>query len=230
MQLKIDLHVHTHYSYDSLITPEELVYYARKHGLDAVAITDHDRIDGALKIAKETDFPIIPGIEVSSLNGHVVGLNLQEPIPRKLSVSETVDKIHGKGGWAVACHPVAFMKGSVGKNANARFDAVEVINASAIPFGYSVKHGQKIASRLGIARVAGSDAHYGPEIGYAYTLVDAELEVEEIIKALSKGLCQPFGRAIPLTTRLKREFLILKRKFSLRDQKRRECYWKCSSW
>ena len=213
MQLKIDLHVHTHYSYDSLITPEELVCYARKHGLDAVAITDHDRIDGALKIAKETDFPIIPGIEVSSLNGHVVGLNLQEPIPRKLSVSETVDKIHGKGGLAVACHPVAFMKGSVGKNANARFDAVEVINASAIPFGYSVKYGEKIASSLGIARVAGSDAHYGPEIGCAYTIIDAELNVEGIIKAIKRRLCQPFGKPIPLTTKLKREFLLFKRRF-----------------
>jgi hypothetical protein len=221
--LKIDLHIHTHYSNDSLITPEELVYYARKHGLDAVAITDHDRIDGALKIAKETDFPIIPGIEVSSLNGHVVGLNLQEPVPKKLSVSETVDRIHEKGGLAVACHPVAFMKGSLGKNANARFDAVEVINASAIPFSYSVKYGEKIASRLGIARVAGSDAHYGPEIGCAYTVVDAELEVEEISKAISRGLCRPFGKAIPLTTRLKREFLILKRRFSFGDQKRREC-------
>jgi len=221
LQLKIDLHVHTCYSNDSLITPEELVFYARKHGLDAVAVTDHDRIDGALKIAKETDFPIIPGIEVSSLNGHVVGLNLQEPIPKKLNVSETVDKIHEKGGLAVACHPVAFMKGSVGRNANARFDAVEVINASAIPFGYSVKYGEKIASTLGISRVAGSDAHYGPEIGCAYTLVDAGLQVEEIIKALSKGLCQPFGKAIPLATRLKREFLVFERKFSLRDQKRR---------
>ena len=222
MQLKIDLHVHTHYSYDSLITPEELVYHARKRGLDAVAITDHDRIDGALKIAKEMGFPIIPGIEVSSLGGHVVGLNLQESIPKKLSVSETVDKIHEKGGLAVACHPAAFMKGSVGKNVNARFDAVEVINASAIPFSYSVKHGEKIASRLRISRVAGSDAHYSPEIGYAYTLVDAELEVEEIIKALSKGLCQPFGKAIPITIRLKRKFLVLKRNFSL-SQKRREC-------
>jgi predicted metal-dependent phosphoesterase TrpH len=212
LQLKIDLHIHTHYSSDSLITPEELVYYARKHELDAVAITDHDRIDGALKIAKETDFPIIPGIEISSLNGHVVGLNLQEPIPEKLGVSETVDKIHENGGLAVACHPGAFMKGSVGKNVNARFDAVEVINASAIPFSYSVKYGEKIASRLGIARVAGSDAHYGPEIGCAYTLVDAELGIEDIIKGLRKGLCQPFGKAIPLTIRLKREFLVLKRK------------------
>jgi hypothetical protein len=212
LQLKIDLHVHTHYSYDSLITPEELVYYARKHGLDAVAITDHDRIDSALKIAKETDFLIIPGMEISSLNGHIVALNVQEQIPPKLSVDETVDKIHEAGGIAVACHPVTPFKVGLGKHTSSKFDAVEVINASAIPFGYSVKHGEKIASRLGIARVAGSDAHYGPEIGYAYTLVDAELEVEEIIKALSKGLCQPFGRAIPLTTRLKREFLILKRK------------------
>ena len=212
MQLKIDLHVHTHYSYDSMITPEELVLYAKKRGLDSVAVTDHDRIDGALKIAKETDFLIIPGMEISSLNGHIVALNVQEQIPSRLSVDETVDKIHEAGGIAVACHPVTPFKVGLGKHTNSKFDAVEVINASAFPFNYSVKHSQRIASRLGIARVAGSDAHYGPEIGYAYTLVDAELEVEEIIKALSKGLCQPFGRAIPLTTRLKREFLILKRK------------------
>jgi predicted metal-dependent phosphoesterase TrpH len=215
LPLKIDLHVHTCYSCDSIITPEDLVFYAKKRGLDGVAVTDHDRIDGALKIAKETDFLIIPGIEVSSLNGHVVGLNLQELIPKELSVSETVDKIHEKSGLAVACHPVAFMKGSVGKNANARFDAVEVINASAIPFSYSVKCGEKIASNFGISRVAGSDAHYGPEIGCAYTLVDAELEVEEILNAISKGKCQPVGKAIPLATRLKREFSVLNRKFSL---------------
>lgn len=213
MQLKIDLHVHTHYSYDSLITPEELVFYAKKRGLDSVAVTDHDRLDSALKIAKETDFLIIPGMEASSSNGHILGLNVEEPIPKRLSADETVDKIHEAGGIAVACHPVTFFKESLGKNTNSRFDAVEVINASAFPFNYSVKNSRKMASRLGIAQVAGSDAHYGPEIGCAYTLVDAELEVDEIIKAISKGLCQPFGRAIPLTTRLKREILSLKKRF-----------------
>jgi len=213
LQLKIDLHVHTHYSYDSLITPEELVVYAKKRGLDSVAVTDHDRIDGALKIAKETDFLIIPGMETSSSNGHILGLNVEEPIPKRLSADETVDKIHEAGGIAVACHPLTFFKESLGKNTNSRFDAVEVINASAFPFNYSVKNSRKMASRLGIAQVAGSDAHYGPEIGCAYTLVDAELEVDEIIKAISKGLCQPFGRAIPLTTRLKREILSLKKRF-----------------
>jgi predicted metal-dependent phosphoesterase TrpH len=213
LQLKIDLHVHTHYSYDSLITPEELVFYAKKHGLDSVAVTDHDRLDSALKIAKDTDFLIVPGMEVSSSDGHILGLNVEELISKGLSVDETVDKIHEAGGIAVACHPVTFFKESLGKNTNSRFDAVEVINASAFPFNYSVKNSRKMASRLGIAQVAGSDAHYGPEIGCAYTLVDAELEVDEIIKAISKGLCQPFGRAIPLTTRLKREILSLKKRF-----------------
>jgi len=223
LQLKIDVHVHTCYSYDSLIKPEELVLYAKKRGLDGVAVTDHDRIDGALRIAKETDFLVIPGIEISSLNGHVLGLNVPEQIPRGLSVDETVDKIHEVGGIVVACHPVTFFKESLGKHTNSKFDAIEVINSSAFPFNYSVKHNQKIASRLGTARVAGSDAHYGPEIGYAYTIVDAELEVEEIVKAISRGFCQPFGRAIPLTTRLKRELLLLKRKFQFyKREKARE--------
>ena len=214
MQLKIDLHVHTQYSYDSLITPKELVFYAKKRGLDGVAVTDHDRLDGALKIAKETDFLIVPGMEISSLDGHVIGLNLREPIPSRLGVDETVDKIHELGGIAIACHPITFFKESLEGYMNSKFDAVEVINSSAFPFNYSVRHGQKIASRLGIARVAGSDAHYGPEIGCAYTLVNAESEVNEIVKAISKGLCSPHGGAIPLTTRLKRQLLVLKRKFS----------------
>jgi len=212
LQLKIDLHVHTHFSYDSLITPEELISYAKKRGLDGLAVTDHDRIDCALKMAKETDFLIIPGIEISSLHGHLIGLNLQERIPRGLSVDETVDKIHDAGGIAVACHPATFFKGNLKGHINSKFDAVEVINASALPFSYSVKRSERLASCLLISRVAGSDAHYGPEIGCAYTIVDAELEAEKIIKAIGKGLCQPFGRAIPLKTRLKREFLIFKRK------------------
>jgi predicted metal-dependent phosphoesterase TrpH len=214
VQCKIDLHVHTRYSYDSLITPEELVFYSKKRGLDGVAVTDHNRIDGALKIAKEKDFLVIPGIEVTSLKGHIVGLNLQEPIPQKAGVDETVDRIHEAGGIAVACHPVTLFKGSLGMHTNSRFDAVEVINSSAIPFNYSVRHGEQLASHLGISRVGGSDAHYGPEIGSAYTIVDAEPKVEDITEAIRKGLCRPSGGPIPLTTRLKAELLLLGRKIS----------------
>lgn len=212
MQVEADLHVHTIYSPDSLITPEDLVFYAKKRGLTAVAVTDHDRVDGALRIARETDFLVIPGIEVSSRNGHIVGLNVQEPIPKGLSSDETVEKIHAAGGLAVACHPFAVFKGSLGKHANAKFDAVETINASAFPFNRSVRKAQEIADRFGISRVAGTDAHYGPEVGYAYTVIDAEPQVDAIIKAIAKGHCQPFGKPIPLTLKLEENFRSLKRK------------------
>jgi predicted metal-dependent phosphoesterase TrpH len=203
--LKIDMHVHSCYSADSLITAEELVFYTKKQGLDGVAITDHDRVDGALKMAVETDILIIPGIEVASSEGHIVGLDVKERVPSELSVAETVDRIHSAGGIAVACHPVGIFKGGLGKkHTSSSFDAVEVINSSTIPFAYAVKQSEKIASRLGKPRLAGSDAHYGPEIGCAYTVVDTKPDVDDIIEAITKGLCQPFGNSIPLATRLKR--------------------------
>jgi predicted metal-dependent phosphoesterase TrpH len=204
LHLKIDMHVHSSYSADSIITPEELVFYAKKRGLNGVAVTDHDRLDGALKIAAETDFLIIPGIEVRSSDGHVVGLNITKPVPPKMSATETVNKIHDAGGIAVACHPTGLFKGGLGQRANASFDAVEVINSSAIPFGYTVKQNAKIAFRLGKPQLAGSDAHYGPEIGCAYTLVDAEPDVNSILKAIRRGHCQPFGNSIPFRIWLKR--------------------------
>ena len=212
LQLKIDLHVHSQYSADSSITPEEIVFYAKRCGLDGVAVTDHDRLDGALKIARDLDFLIIPGVEIASLDGHVVGLNVHESIPAKLSVDETVNRIHESGGIAIACHPVGLFKGGLGTRASSRFDAIEVINSSAIPFSYTVRQNERIASSLGKARVAGSDAHYGPEIGYAYTLVDSGLSADEVVKAISKGLCEPFGRGIPLTLRLKKIFAVRRRK------------------
>lgn len=187
-----------------MITPEELVFYAKKRGLEGVAVTDHERLDGALKIAAEADLLVIPGIEVRSSDGHVLGLNVKEPIPERLNATETVNRIHDAGGIAVACHPIGLFKGGLGKHTNSSFDAVEVINSSAIPFGYAVKQSMKIASRLGKPRVAGSDAHYGPEIGCAYTVVNAEPNANDVVKAICRGLCQPFGNSIPWTIRLKR--------------------------
>jgi predicted metal-dependent phosphoesterase TrpH len=222
LQVKIDLHVHTCYSYDSLITPKELVFYARKFGLNGVAITDHDRLDSALKIAKDADFFIIPGMEISSLNGHIVALNIQEPVPKGLGADETVERIHEVGGLAVACHPIALFKGSLGKHTSSRFDAVEVINASAFPFQFCVKRSKQLASSLGIPQVGGTDAHYGPEIGCAYTLVDSELNVDQVLEAIDKGMCHPFGRPIPWKLRLKKEFLMTKANLGFKKRETEE--------
>lgn len=214
MQIKADLHVHTNSSSDSLITPKDLVFYAKKRGLNAVAVTDHNQIANALKIAKETDFLIIPGIEISSEKGHVVGLNLQEVIPQGLSVDETVDKIHSAGGVAIACHSYAWFKGSLKNNVTENFDAIEVINARAHPFKQSIKKAEELATKLRLSRVAGTDAHYGPQIGYAYTLINAEHSVEKIAKAIADGHCQPMGQQAPLILDFKRQVELLKRKIS----------------
>jgi predicted metal-dependent phosphoesterase TrpH len=214
LRVKVDLHVHTVYSSDSLITLDALVFYAKQRGLNAVAVTDHNRVDGALKMAGETDFLIIPGTEVNSRDGHVVALNVHEVIPRDLSAEETVERIHEAGGVAVACHPFAMFKGSLGKHASGKFDAVEVINASASPFRRSVRKAEEVAARFKLPRVAGTDAHYAPAVGYAYTVVDAELSVDAVVKAIAAGRCQPFGAPVPLRLKLEKYYHYFKKKIA----------------
>jgi predicted metal-dependent phosphoesterase TrpH len=204
-QVRADLHVHTTYSRDSVITPKQLVFYAKKRGLTAVAVTDHNQVEGAQKIAKETDFLIIPGTEVSSLYGHIVGLYVNTLIPRGLSADETVDRIHEAGGIAIACHPFALLKRSVGKHVSGKFDAVEVINASAFPFNRVTSKAHQLAERLKLPKVAGTDAHYGPVIGQAYTLIDSDANVEAIIKAIKDGYCKPAGTGMSLRMRLENQ-------------------------
>jgi predicted metal-dependent phosphoesterase TrpH len=205
MQVKADLHVHTTYSNDSVITPKQLVFYAKKRGLTTVAVTDHNQVEGALKIAKQTDFLIIPGTEVSSIHGHIVGLNVNTLIPRALSADETVDRIHEAGGIAIACHPFALLKESIGKHVSEKFDAVETINASSFPYNRATSKANRLAERLKLPKVAGTDAHYGPIIGQAYTLIDSETNVEAIVKAITNGHCKPAGTGISLLMRLENQ-------------------------
>ncbi|MFQ6064335.1 MAG: PHP domain-containing protein [Candidatus Bathyarchaeia archaeon] len=212
MVLKIDLHVHTCYSSDGITAPREVVAYAKKQGLDGVAITDHDTVDGALKLFKKTDLIIIPGIEVTTLGGHMLGFNITKPIPSNLSSSETIQRIHEAGGIAAVAHPVTFLKGWRSSDVNLDLDAIEVINSATVPFFYSTQLSRKLALRLNLPQIAGSDAHYGPEIGFAYTLINADPELNEIVNAIRKGATIPFGRAIPWRLRLKRAALNLKRK------------------
>jgi len=214
LPLKIDFHVHTCYSHDGITTPKQLIAYAKRRGLDGVAITDHDTIDGAVKLAKKkTGLLIIPGVEVTTKQGHVIALNVTIPIPSQRNVKETAEKIHEAGGIAVASHPAALTKQSLMENVTSAFDAIEVINSSALPFFFSVYFSRKIATRLKLPQIAGSDSHYAPEIGTAYTIVDADPDVDEVIKAIRASATKPFGKWIPLNIRLKREALILKKKW-----------------
>ena len=219
MPVKIDLHVHTTYSKDSVITPKELVFYAKRSGLNAIAVTDHNSIEGALKIAKGTpEFLIIPGTEISSSHGHIVGLNVRNKIPRNLSADETVELIHKEGGIAIACHPFAWLKGSVGKYVTAKFDAVEALNASAFPFGLASRRARDLANQLGLPKVAGTDAHYGPVIGRAYTFIDAEPTIESVVGAIVKGKCEPQGAGLSPSLRIENQVRFLRKFLANRGQ------------
>ena len=78
--MKLDLHAHSNYSLDGIAPPVQLIKYAKKVGLKGIAITDHNEIIGAVKAQKfsNDDFVVIPGIEISSNNGHILGLNIKE--------------------------------------------------------------------------------------------------------------------------------------------------------
>jgi hypothetical protein len=206
LTVKIDFHVHTRYSEDGSTSLRELLLYAKKQGLDGVAVTDHDTTLGARRLARQRQLLVIPGIEVSSLNGHVLALNVTENIPPKMSLIETVEKIHKSGGIAVIAHPSAVLKTGLGNKitSNSNLDAVEVINAAAFPFSLTTYLSRRLAVRLNLPQIAGSDAHHPHEIGDAYTEVSADSDREDVIEAVRRGETRPFGRPISWRLRFQR--------------------------
>ena len=211
------MHVHTIYSYDGLITPDQLVWQLKRKNLNGVAITDHDTTLGVAVFRRKLEkhgFLIIPGIEITAKRGHIIGLNVSEKIPAGLEVEETVDLIHDAGGLAVAAHPTAIYRGWSTCYLE-KFDCIEVVNASSLPFFFSVFLSRKIARNIGLPEVAGSDAHYFKEVGSAYAIIDVDdLNVDEVLEAIKIKAVTAYGRPIPLHIRLKREALSLKKKFS----------------
>jgi len=210
-QLRVDFHVHSKYSSDSTITAKDLVKYAKKRSLDAIAITDHNQIKGALDIAKKIELLIIPSIEISTKSGHLVGLNVRKSIPKGMSVEETVDCIHNMGGLAVACHPFAWFKGSLGDKITKKFDAIETVNSSSFPFGRSIKKAKEIAKILDLAQIAGTDAHIPQSIGLAYAVLEAEPTIEGIVKAILEKRCKVYGQPVALSLRVKQQFMLIKK-------------------
>src|SRR2546422_585266 len=97
-RIRIDLHNHTHFSSDSILSPKRFVRECRRRGLDRVAVTDHNTIRGALATRGLADFPVIIGEEILTTDGEIIGLFLEGEIPRGLTAAETVERIKAQGG------------------------------------------------------------------------------------------------------------------------------------
>jgi len=185
----IDLHVHTKYSGDSRITPKELVEQLHAHPfIKGVAITDHDTIRGygeVSKLAKAyADILIIPGIEVSVENGHLIILGIEECPTYPSSIESVIDFTKERDGIVVIPHPYRkFGIGDISEDIEA--DAIEVLNPQASQ--EENKKAENLARKINLPCVAGSDAHSLQEMWLAYTKVEAKQEVNDILKAIKNG-------------------------------------------
>jgi hypothetical protein len=161
----------------------------------------------------ESDFLLVPGIEVSTSDGHLLGIGVDQPIPLGLSASETADRIRKVGGLSVVSHPFSLMAQRIDQRLieSGRFDGIEVMNASYPLFQRSTRLGTALAERLDLPQLGGSDSHILETIGDAFTVVEVEsLTIEGVLKAIREKRTYPEGRASSLTNQLKKTFSILK--------------------
>jgi predicted metal-dependent phosphoesterase TrpH len=167
---RADLHIHTTLS-DGAATPEQVAAVLARGDLDVAAVTDHDAVEGALRVRQLLGGrgpEIIVGTEVSSADGHVLALFVQRDVPAGRDAHETVRLIHEQGGLAVAAHPY-FPICSLGDlAARAGFDGIEIANGT--PLGELAN--RRARRRLGGTRrglLGGSDAHVLRAIGHVTT-------------------------------------------------------------
>ena len=221
--LKCDLHIHTNFSHDGESSVEDILNRAEKRGLDAIAIVDHDTIDGALyALSKDSDVIVIPGIEVSTKQGHLLVLGITEVIPAKMDFYETVRIAREKGGFLILPHPYHQFRHGVGikiKHAIEAVDAVESFNSRYIVGSANKKAGRK-AKFFGKPCVAGSDAHNARFVGYGITLIDADKNVPSILAAIREGKTEPTGKMTPLRSYTRQSLKNTKRKIIRRVHKR----------
>jgi len=174
-----DLHIHTNYSFDGTASVRGVLTAAKKAGLQVIAITDHDTITGALEaetLAVEYDIRVIPGVEISTSEGHLLAYNLRQPIPRNLSFIETLRRIGDAGGFAIAAHPMnaAWGMKSVSKEivlaalndpqAGRVLVGIETFNATLVDQS-SNQLAAQLAEQTNLARLGNSDSHTLNTIG-----------------------------------------------------------------
>ncbi|MTK63797.1 MAG: PHP domain-containing protein [Methanobacterium sp.] len=203
----LDPHIHSTYSSDSTASPRDIIKRAKKIGLDAIAVADHNTIKGSLATIEEAkdfdDFVVVPAVEVSSSKGHIVALGIKEDVENGLSPEDTVEKIRSLGGIAVAAHPfVSYRDGLCDNVKELDIDAIETLNSRYI-FGYSNWKAKNLAERRNLPEIGSSDAHFIGAIGSCVTEFEADFSYESIIDAILTGKTTVYGDRTPLPLILK---------------------------
>ncbi len=193
--MKIDTHIHSQYSKDSITPLEDIIKYSQKIGLNAIAITDHDEIEGTWAVRKlEHDgLLLIPGEEVSSSKGHIVALGITDYIKPLQTPEETIDAIHDNAGIAIAAHPYSYYRSGLGNIVQSLdVDGIEIKNSRFI-FGVSNFLSRRVSESRNISPIGASDAHVVKGVGSCYTeLPDAD-DVDTLLKNIKNGKTTAHG-------------------------------------
>jgi predicted metal-dependent phosphoesterase TrpH len=196
----IDLHCHTRASFDSLASPRAVVRAAAARGLTHVAITDHDRIEGALEARDQAPegLVVIVGEEIRTADGDLIAAFIERAVPPGLSAAETIAAVREQGGLVGIPHPFDRFRGSLLRDARMASlaplaDWVEVYNARLL--GSGNERAAAFAAATGLPGIAVSDAHSVLEVGVAYTALNGDPSTPAGLLAVLSGLELVPGRA-----------------------------------
>lgn len=172
--LDLELHCHTRYSPDSLVKLPDLIDYARRVGINRLAITDHSEIEGALLAQQMAPDLIIVGEEAMTEEGELLCYFITELIPDGLTLEEAIDRVHAQGGICGAPHPLDPRRSGIGLDNliqfAPKFDFVEVFNARTRD-GSKNDEAAYFAQRLDLPGICASDAHTLQEVGISRTRI-----------------------------------------------------------
>jgi predicted metal-dependent phosphoesterase TrpH len=202
--MRYELHCHSYYSrgtkipWEVMFSPSEVVRYAKRIGLDGIALTDHRVTSGlaeARKEARKQKIVFIPGQEVHSRKGHILALGISERIRNNQDLEESLDDIRRQGGIAVAPHPFDIKKDGLGYEF-VKADAVEIFNSINMDQFSNVLAEVK-ARKFRMPAVVGSDAHSLEMIGSSVNIIRAG-SMDDVLKAIKKGSVKHEKRYVSL--------------------------------
>ena len=209
MLKRFDFHVHSFFSKDACNSPEDLIVSAQKRGLSGIAITDHDTCEAHEYLRGRSipeNFLVIPGVEVSTAEGHMLCIGATLPYLKKQPAKHVFEEIKKAGGIAIPAHPYDQWRAGIREEIldTLPLEALEVFNAAT-----SEKSNAKAfayAKKRGLSMTAGSDAHHCSAVGISATELDIEeLTVSAVLAALRQG-GHPDGKYLNFGESVKKNF------------------------
>ncbi|HYM49778.1 MAG TPA: PHP domain-containing protein [Candidatus Limnocylindrales bacterium] len=188
---RVDLHLHTEYSPDSVSGLQAVDRRAQRVGLTHLAVTDHNTIAGALRMKEVASLPVIVGEEIMTARGEMIGLFLSELVPPGMSPHKTAEMIHQQGGLVYVPHPLDPLRHGLGeagvRELGPAIDVIEVFNARCVRASSNAA-AARLADLLPVARSAASDAHSLFEIGRSYVEGPDFSDAPGLKRCLQQGL------------------------------------------